>query len=89
MPVQCEYLPLEGLSQLLQTIELVRQNLNPGLVVRGLVMTMYDSRTNLARQVVEEVRQHFPHAVFRVHHPSQRQTQRGAQLWRADQQLCP
>jgi chromosome partitioning protein len=59
IPIQCEYLPLEGLSQLLNTIELVRQNLNPDLVIRGLVMTMYDSRTNLSRQVVEEVRQHF------------------------------
>ena len=66
IPVQCEYLPLEGLSQLLQTIELVRQNLNPGLVVRGLILTMYDSRINLARQVVEEVRQHFPNAVFQA-----------------------
>ncbi len=65
IPVQCEYLPLEGLSQLLQTIELVRQNLNPGLTVRGLVMTMYDARTNLARQVVDEVRTHFASSVFR------------------------
>ncbi|MHB1293362.1 MAG: ParA family protein [Anaerolineae bacterium] len=65
IPVQCEYLPLEGLSQLLQTIEMVRQTLNPRLYVRGLVMTMYDSRTNLAREVVEEVRQHFPATVFR------------------------
>ncbi len=59
IPVQCEYLPLEGLTQLLHTIQLVRQTLNPDLVVRGLVLTMYDSRTNLARQVVAEVRQHF------------------------------
>lgn len=65
IPVQCEYLPLEGLSQLLRTVELVRQSLNADLVVRGLVMTMYDPRTNLARQVIEEVRQHFPTAVFR------------------------
>ncbi|HUV95351.1 MAG TPA: AAA family ATPase [Anaerolineae bacterium] len=59
IPVQCEYLPLEGLTQLLHTIQLVRQTLNPDLVIRGLVLTMYDSRTNLARQVVTEVRQHF------------------------------
>jgi len=65
IPVQCEYLPLEGLSQLLQTIDLVRQNLNPDLTVRGLIMTMYDSRTNLARQVVDEVREHFPSTMFR------------------------
>jgi len=66
IPIQCEYLPLEGLTQLLRTIELVRENLNPDLVIRGLVMTMYDSRTVLARQVVEEVRQHFPALVFRA-----------------------
>ena len=65
IPVQCEYLALEGLSQLVQTIELVRKHLNPGLKIRGLIMTMYDSRTNLSRQVVEEVRRHFPGKVFR------------------------
>jgi len=64
IPIQCEYLPLEGLSQLLHTVELVRQNLNPDLIIRGLVMTMYDSRTSLSRQVVEEVRQHFPNMLF-------------------------
>jgi chromosome partitioning protein len=65
IPVQCEYLPLEGLTQLLQTVELVRQYLNPALQVRGVMMTMYDSRTNLSRQVVEEVRRHFPNKVFK------------------------
>jgi chromosome partitioning protein len=65
IPVQCEYLALEGLSQLVQTIELVRKHLNPGLQIRGLMMTMYDGRTNLSRQVVEEVRTHFPGKVFR------------------------
>lgn len=66
IPVQCEYLALEGLTQLIQTIELVQKYLNPGLIVRGLIMTMYDSRTNLSRQVVEEVRSHFPGKVFRA-----------------------
>lgn len=66
IPVQCEYLALEGLSQLTQTIELVQQYLNPGLAIRGLIMTMYDSRTNLSRQVVEEVRNYFPGKVFRT-----------------------
>jgi chromosome partitioning protein len=65
IPVQCEYLPLEGLTQLLQTVELVREYLNPSLQVRGVMMTMYDSRTNLSRQVVEEVRRHFPNKVFK------------------------
>jgi chromosome partitioning protein len=64
IPVQCEYLALEGLSQLTRAIELVRRALNPGLRLRGLVMTMYDARTTLSRQVVEEVRQHFPGRVF-------------------------
>lgn len=66
IPVQCEYLALEGLTQLLQTIQLVQKFLNPKLVIRGLIMTMYDSRTNLSRQVVQEVRQYFKKKVFRT-----------------------
>ena len=66
IPVQCEYLPLEGLTQLLHTIELVRQSLNPDLMIRGLVLTMYDSRTNLARQVVADVREHFADLALEV-----------------------
>jgi chromosome partitioning protein len=66
IPVQCEYLSLEGLTHLLHTIGLVRRALNPALHLFGLVMTMYDARTNLARQVVEEVRRHFPEKVFRT-----------------------
>ncbi len=66
IPVQCEYLPLEGLSQLTKTIHLVQEYLNPSLHIRGVMMTMYDSRTNLSRQVVEEVRRHFPNKVFRT-----------------------
>jgi chromosome partitioning protein len=66
IPIQCEYLPLEGLAQLLRTIDLVRQGLNPDLAIRGLIMTMYDPRTNLSRQVVEQVRQHFPSYLFRT-----------------------
>ncbi len=64
IPVQCEYLPLEGLTQLLHTVELVRQSLNPRLEIRGLVMTLYDARTNLGREVIDEVRQHFPSLMF-------------------------
>lgn len=66
IPVQCEYLPLEGLSQLTRTIHLVQEYLNPSLRIRGVMMTMYDGRTNLSRQVVEEVRRHFPNKVFRT-----------------------
>ncbi len=65
IPVQCEYLALEGLSQLHQTIDLVRARLNPNLVVRGMLMTMFDGRTNLAQQVVDEVRRHFGNRTFR------------------------
>lgn len=66
IPVQCEYLALEGLSQLAQTVQMVKQYLNPNLEIRGLIMTMYDSRTNLSRQVVEEVKNYFPGKVFRA-----------------------
>jgi chromosome partitioning protein len=59
VPVQCEYLALEGLSQLNQTVEAVRRNLNPSLKLAGLLLTMFDSRTNLAQQVADEVRAHF------------------------------
>lgn len=66
IPIQCEYLALEGLTQLLETIQLVKKHLNHNLIIRGLIMTMYDSRTNLSRQVVEEVRTHFPSKVFKT-----------------------
>jgi chromosome partitioning protein len=65
VPVQCEYLALEGLGQLTQTIERVRSLLFPELTVRGVVLTMFDSRTNLANDVVTEVNRHFPDQVFR------------------------
>jgi chromosome partitioning protein len=59
VPVQCEYLALEGLGQLTATLELVRQNLNSRLRLRGLLLTMFDGRTNLSQQVADEVRAHF------------------------------
>jgi len=64
IPVQCEYLALEGLSQLGRTIKLVRRGLNAKLELRGMVMTMFDARTTLSRQVVDEVHRHFPGRVF-------------------------
>lgn len=60
VPVQCEYLVLEGLGQFTSTLELVRRNLNRELRLRGLLLTMYDRRTSLSKQVAEEVRRHFP-----------------------------
>jgi chromosome partitioning protein len=65
VPVQCEYLALEGLGQLTQTIERVRSLLFPELTVRGVVLTMFDSRTNLSTDVVAEVNKHFPNQVFK------------------------
>ncbi len=64
IPLQCEYLALEGLAQLKQTIDLVRRQLNPRLHIAGVVMTMFDGRVNLAQQVVSEVRRYFPHRIF-------------------------
>lgn len=64
VPLQCEYFALEGLSQLLHTVSLIRQNINPGLAEEGIVLTMYDSRNNLANEVVKEVRTHFGDKVF-------------------------
>ena len=66
VPIQCEYYALEGLGQLLRTLELVRDGLNPTLDIAGVVLTMYDARTRLAEQVVAEVRKHFGDDVFRT-----------------------
>jgi chromosome partitioning protein len=65
VPVQCEYLALEGLGQLTQTIQRVRSALFPDLKVRGVVLTMFDPRTNLSTDVVAEVNRHFPNQVFK------------------------
>jgi chromosome partitioning protein len=66
VPVQCEYLALEGLGQLTQTIERVRSALFPEMRVRGVVLTMFDGRTNLSTDVVAEVSKHFPNQVFKA-----------------------
>lgn len=64
VPLQCEYYALEGISALMQTVKLARQQLNPELGLEGVVLTMYDGRTNLARQVAAEARDFFGHSVF-------------------------
>jgi len=64
IPIQCEYYALEGLSQLLKNIKLIEKHLNPELVVSTILLTMYDGRTNLANQVAQDVRDHFPNEVL-------------------------
>jgi chromosome partitioning protein len=64
VPLQCEFYALEGLAHLLKTIRLVRERLNPGLRVLGIVLTMFDGRTSLAQQIRQEVRRHFPGEIF-------------------------
>ena len=64
IPVQCEYYALEGLSQLLNTVRLVQKHFNPGLKIEGVLLTMYDARTNLGAEVVEEVRRYFQENVY-------------------------
>jgi chromosome partitioning protein len=64
VPLQCEYFALEGLSQLLHTVSLIRQSTNPSLEHEGIVLTMFDGRNNLANEVVQEVRNHFGALVF-------------------------
>jgi chromosome partitioning protein len=66
IPLQCEYYALEGLSQLLNAIRLVQQNLNPGLRIEGVVLTMYDSRLNLSQQIVDEARRFFSERVYKT-----------------------
>ena len=65
IPMQCEYYALEGLSQLMRTIELVRASTNPALQIEGVVLTMFDGRNNLARQVMDDVKSHFGDRVFK------------------------
>ncbi len=66
IPIQCEYYALEGLTQLLRNVNLVKGNLNPDLEVGGVVLTMYDARTRLAKDVADQVREHFGDVVYRT-----------------------
>jgi chromosome partitioning protein len=64
IPIQCEYYALEGLSQLIRSIEMIKKHLNPSLELSTILLTMYDSRTKLASQVADEVKLHFPQQVL-------------------------
>ncbi len=66
VPIQCEYYALEGVSQLMSTIKKVKQVMNPSLEIEGILMTMFDSRTNLSIQVIEEVKKFFPNKVYKT-----------------------
>ena len=77
IPVQAEYYALEGLAQLLDTVGLVQEHLNPELRILGVLVTMYDGRTRLGREVAGEVREHLGAARLRHRRPAQRAPQRG------------
>ena len=66
VPLQCEFYALEGLAQLLRSVELVKKNLNPSLRVQGIVLTMFDSRNNLSEMVVSDVKEHFGKQVYKT-----------------------
>ena len=89
VPVQAEYLALEGLVQFLDTLELVRRELNPALVLTGVVITMHDERTRLAQDVERELREPLPRAGVRDRDPPQRPRRRGAELRRAGDRPRP
>lgn len=66
IPVQCEYYAMEGLTRLIGSIDLIRQSFNPNLQIQGIILTMYDSRNSLARQVTEQIRSHFAEKVYQT-----------------------
>lgn len=66
IPIQCEYYALEGLEKLLKTLKAVKQSFNPHLVIEGILMTMYDARLNLSKDVVEDIQKHFPNVVYKT-----------------------
>ena len=66
IPIQCEYYALEGLEKLLTTLKAIKSDLNTNLVIEGILLTMYDARLNLAKDVVEDIQKHFPEAVFKT-----------------------
>ena len=87
IPVQCEYYALEGLSQLLSTIRLVQKHLNEHLMIDGVLLTMFDARTNLGIQVIDEVKKYFQDKVYRTIIPRNVRLERGTESWRTDYYL--
>ena len=87
VPIQCEYYALEGLGQLLRNVSLVQQNINAGLRLSGIVMTMFDARTKLSEQVVQEVQKILRRPRLRRHHPSDGAVVRSSRLRTADHRL--
>ena len=81
--MQAEYFALEGVSELLDTIERIRAALNPGLAVEGVVLTMFDERTNLAQQVAEELKKIFWRQAVHDDDPAEHPAGRGAEPWQA------
>jgi chromosome partitioning protein len=69
IPLQCEFYALEGLGQLLQTVQRIKQRLNPSLTIAGILLTMFDRRTNLSHQVAEDAQKYFPDLVFSTRVP--------------------
>ena len=87
IPLQCEYYALEGLTQLVRTIQLVQENLNPGLRIEGVLLTMFDSRLNLSQQVADEARKFFSDRVYQTVIPRNVRLERGPELRQADHSL--
>ena len=84
IPIQCEYYGLEGISQLLNTVRLVQQNFNPGLAINGVLLTMYDARLNLCRQVAEDAKEYFGAKGICHTYPKECPAGRGPQFRQAD-----
>ena len=84
IPLQCEYYALEGLSQLLNTVHLIQRSVNPELAIDGVLLTMYDARLNLSRQVAAEAREYFGRRGLRDGRSEKRSSGGGAELWKAD-----
>ena len=85
VPIQCEYYALEGLSQLIHTINLVQERLNPNLQMEGVVFTMYDVRTKLSNQVVENVKENLDTKIYENYDSEKYSVGRGTILWNSDQ----